>query len=40
MESTEKQVASLMAAWNKAGPEARQEFLGRIDKPVMDERFG
>jgi ParB/RepB/Spo0J family partition protein len=39
LESTEKQVASLMSAWNKAGPEARAEFLAQIDKPVMDERF-
>ena len=26
----EKQVASLMNAWNNAGPDARQEFLCRI----------
>ena len=25
-----------MAAWNKAGAEARQEFLERIDVPVFD----
>lgn len=36
----EKQVAALMAAWNKAGKDAREEFLSRIDKPVMDARFG
>jgi hypothetical protein len=40
LETTEKQVAALMAAWNKAGPEARTEFMGRIDKPIMDTRFG
>lgn len=36
----EKQVARLMDAWNAAGPEARQEFLNRIDQPVMDRRYG
>lgn len=37
----EKQVARLMDAWNAAAPEAREEFLGRIDAPVMDgTRFG
>ncbi len=30
------QVAALMSAWNKASAEARQEFLARIDVPVMD----
>ena len=39
-ESKEKQVATLMAAWNKAGPEAREAFLGRIDQPLMDRRYG
>lgn len=38
-DAIEKQVASLMAAWNKASPEARKEFLGRIDQPIMDRRF-
>jgi ParB family transcriptional regulator, chromosome partitioning protein len=38
-ETTEKQVAALMAAWNKAGREAREQFLGRIDKPIMDRQF-
>jgi ParB family chromosome partitioning protein len=32
----ERQVAALMSAWNKASAEARQEFLDRIDTPVMD----
>lgn len=32
----ERQVAALMAAWNKASAEARQEFLARIDTPVFD----
>ncbi len=32
----ERQVAALMSAWNKAGPEARQEFLERIEQPVFD----
>lgn len=26
----------LMGAWNRASPEARQEFLRRVDRPVMD----
>jgi hypothetical protein len=30
------QVARLMDAWNAAGPEAREEFLLRIDTPVFD----
>lgn len=38
-EAKERQVAALMAAWNKASPEARTEFLGRIDKPLMDRRY-
>lgn len=32
----ERQVAALMSAWNKASAEARQEFLERIETPVMD----
>jgi ParB/RepB/Spo0J family partition protein len=39
-ETIERQVAALMTAWNKAGPEARKEFLGRIDSPLMDRNFG
>lgn len=35
-DAKERQVAALMAAWNKAGAEARQEFLDRIDVPVFD----
>jgi ParB-like chromosome segregation protein Spo0J len=35
-EAREKQVAALMAAWNKASKEAREEFLLRIETPVMD----
>ena len=35
----ERQVAALMAAWNKASPDARREFLGRIDSPLMDRRW-
>lgn len=35
-EVREKQVAALMAAWNKASAEARQEFLESIDTPVFD----
>jgi ParB family chromosome partitioning protein len=40
-EARERQVAALMAAWNKASPEARADFLARIDQPpVMDRKFG
>jgi hypothetical protein len=38
-EACENQVAALMSAWNKASAEARQEFLDRIDTPIMDGRF-
>lgn len=34
--ASERQVARLMDAWNAAGPDARQEFLLRIDAPVFD----
>jgi ParB/RepB/Spo0J family partition protein len=36
MEALEAQVARLMTAWNAASPEARAEFLLRIDTPVFD----
>lgn len=39
VEALEGQVAALMAAWNKASSEARQEFLARIDSPLMDKRW-
>lgn len=32
----EKQVAALMSAWNRASAEAREEFMARIETPVMD----
>jgi ParB family transcriptional regulator, chromosome partitioning protein len=32
----EEQVAALMAAWNRANKQAREEFLSRIDAPVFD----
>lgn len=35
-EATQKQVAALMNAWNKAGPEAREQFLARVDTGVFD----
>jgi ParB/RepB/Spo0J family partition protein len=38
-EAKERQVSALMSAWNRAGLEARDEFLSRIDRPVMDGRF-
>jgi ParB family chromosome partitioning protein len=39
LEAAEKQVAALMTAWNKAGKAAREEFLLRIEQPVMDRQF-
>lgn len=30
------QFNALMAAWNRAGPDAREMFLGEIDAPVFD----
>jgi ParB family chromosome partitioning protein len=36
----EQQVAAVMNAWNRAGPEARQRVRELIDEPVMDRRFG
>lgn len=36
LEAVEAQVKRLMAAWNAAGPEARDDFLARIDAPVFD----
>ena len=38
-EAKERQVSALMSAWNRAGLEARDEFLSRIDKPIMDRGF-
>lgn len=35
-EATEKQLAALMSAWNRAGPEARERFLEIVDAPVFD----
>jgi ParB family chromosome partitioning protein len=39
LEAAEKQVAALMSAWNKAGKAAREEFLLRIEQPVMDRQY-
>lgn len=38
-DSQEKQVAALIGAWNRACASAREEFLSRIDKPVMTEKW-
>lgn len=35
-EAHEKQLAALMSAWNRAAGVVREEFLLRIDTPVMD----
>lgn len=35
-EAVERQYAALMAAWNRAGPEARNRFLEMVDGPVFD----
>jgi ParB-like chromosome segregation protein Spo0J len=40
IEIVDKQVRALMLAWNKAGVEAREKFLARIDQPIMDKRYG
>jgi ParB family chromosome partitioning protein len=32
----ERQVSALMSAWNRASPEARRDFMERIDTPVFD----
>lgn len=36
-DATERQVAALMSAWNRASRDARDEFLSRIDGPVFDQ---
>ena len=33
------QVACLIVWWNRTSPDARREFLGRIDSPLMDRRW-
>jgi len=39
LETREQQVSALMSAWNKAGQQAREEFMKRVDSPLMDQRF-
>lgn len=34
----ERQVSALISAWNKAGKDAREEFLSRIETSIMDQR--
>jgi len=38
-DSVDKQVAAVMAAWNRAGPEAREKVRALIDQPVMGKRW-
>lgn len=38
-ETKEKWIASIMAIWNRGSAEWREEFLARVDQPVMDRRF-
>jgi len=33
------QIAALVVAWNRAGKDAREEFLLRIERPIMDQQF-
>jgi len=35
IETTDKRLASIMAIWNRGSKEWREEFLSRIDTPVM-----
>jgi hypothetical protein len=35
-EVIKRQVDALMSAWNRASPEARRDFMERIDTPVFD----
>lgn len=39
-EATEKQLAALMSAWNRAGPEARERFMETVDTRVFDRGRG
>lgn len=36
LETVERQADAIMAAWNRAGPEARERFLEMIDRPLAD----
>jgi hypothetical protein len=36
LEAAERQLRALMAAWNRAGTDARQKFLERVEGPVFD----
>lgn len=40
LEAVEAQVSRLMSAWNAAGPEAREEFMRRVDVPAFDRAGG
>lgn len=38
-EAVDKQVARLMSAWNAAGKEAREQFMAKVDQPVMGQQW-
>lgn len=39
-ETQEQWLSAIMRLWNKASKEWREEFLSRVERPVMDERYG
>lgn len=39
-ETKEKWLSYMMRGWNKASKEWREEFLSRVDNPVMDRQYG
>jgi len=39
-ETKEKWLDAIMRIWNRGGQEWREEFLSRVDHPVMDRQYG
>lgn len=39
-ETEEAWITSMMKVWNRGSKEWREEFLRRVDEPVMDRRYG